>query len=196
MNLQEIKNKFLTLVRDNIKREGIEDLLEYLEKTDFYTAPASSRFHCCHEGGLVEHSINVFENLKKESIITSKYSMETIALVSLFHDLCKVNFYKVTTRNVKKNGQWFQEPYYMKNEQYPFGHGEKSVYILMKYIKLTDEEALAINWHMGGFDSRQSGDSSCSTAFRKSDLALELHISDLRSSVYEDRERVEKENVG
>ena len=178
-----MKEKFVKIVRENIKRDGIEDLLKYLDETDFYKAPASSMFHCNYEGGLVEHSINVFEMILKSEYVKN-YSVETLAIISLFHDLCKANLYKVEMRNTKNEyGQWIKVPYYKTDEKYPFGHGEKSVYLLMKYIKLTDEEALAINWHMGSFDYRvRGGCYSLGEAFNQSTLALELHIADMRAS--------------
>lgn len=179
-----LKEEFIKIVRENIKRDGIEDLLDYLETTDFYKAPASTMYHGNYEGGLIEHSLNVFKMLSGSySSVISEYDMESIAIVSLFHDLCKANLYKVEMRNVKQNGQWIQVPYYKTDEEFPFGHGEKSVYLLMKFIKLTDEEALAIRWHMGGFDQAIKGGSyALSGAYSKSLLALELHIADMRAT--------------
>lgn len=189
LNTFALKKDFIKIVKDNIHRDGIDDLMNYIEnETDFYTAPASSNYHSNHEGGLVEHSINVYNRLKTSSIMNNefsgRYSDETIAIVSLFHDLCKTNFYKVEMRNTKNDkNQWVKVPYYKIDEAYPYGHGEKSVYMLMKYIKLTDEEALAINWHMGGFDSRVKGGSyEMNGAYNMSPLALELHIADLRAT--------------
>lgn len=179
-----MKEKFISTVKRIIKREGIEDLLDYLETTDFYEAPASSMYHGNYKGGLVEHSLNVFSMLSgSSSYASSEYSLETLAIVSLFHDLCKANTYKIEMRNVKEDGVWKQVPFYKVNEEYPFGHGEKSVYLIMKHMKLTDEEALAIRWHMGGFDSAVKGGSyALSGAFNKSLLALELHLADMRAT--------------
>lgn len=184
---RELKKEFEELVRENITRDGIDELMKYIEdETDFYTAPASTRFHCSEEGGLVRHSINVFNELSSnKSMAKDKYSDESIAIVSLFHDLCKVNMYEVSTRNVKDEfGRWKQVPYYTTNEQFPFGHGEQSVYLLMKHgLSITDEEAMAIRWHMGGFtDSVKGGSYSISKAFSSSILAVELHIADLRAT--------------
>ena len=180
----ELKEKFVNLVKENVKRDGIYLLLDYIENdTDFYTSPASTMFHGNYEGGLVEHSLNVF-NMLVNSPYVKNYSMETLAIVSLFHDLCKANTYITEMRNTKNEcGQWVKVPYYKTSEKYPFGHGEKSVYLLMKYIKLTDEEALAINWHMGGFDQRVKGGSySIGETFNQSVLALELHLADMRAT--------------
>lgn len=188
MEKSELQLKFETIARKAIQREGIEDVLKYLdEKTDFYTAPASTRFHCDHEGGLVEHSINVFNMLRKSEILDrDKYNIENVAIVSLFHDICKANTYVTEMRNKKENGQWIQVPFYTVDEEYPYGHGEKSVYILMREgLKLTDEEALAVRWHMGAYtDSVKGGSFSLNTAFEMSPLALELYIADMRATDY------------
>lgn len=188
MEKSELQLKFETIARKAIQREGIEDVLKYLdEETDFYTAPASTRFHCDHEGGLVEHSINVFNMLRKSEILDrDKYNIENVAIVSLFHDICKANTYVTEMRNKKENGQWIQVPFYTVDEEYPYGHGEKSVYILMREgLKLTDEEALAIRWHMGAYtDSVKGGSFSLNTAFEMSPLALELYIADMRATDY------------
>lgn len=178
-----MKNTFISTVKENINRDGIENLLNWLETTDFYTTVASSRHHNSFEGGLVSHSLNVY-NLLKASPNLNDYSDESIAIVSLFHDFCKINYYEVSTRNVKnKSGIWEQVPYYKVSEKFPFGHGEKSVFIVNQFIKLSNEEALAINWHMGGFDSRVRGGSfSIGEAYNLSKLALELNIADMRAT--------------
>lgn len=176
--------RFEEIVKDNIKRSGIDELMNYLRSTDFYSAPASTKYHNSEFGGLLNHSLNVYDVLSRSAIVKNAgYSNETVAIVSLFHDICKANTTIVSTRNVKneQTGKWEKVPYYAIDNKYPFGHGEKSVYILMKYIKLTDEEALAINWHMGGFDDRANG-YDLSNAFTMSKLALELHIADMRAS--------------
>lgn len=183
--VEEIRDKFLSIVNEKIKREGIENLVDYLKKSDFFYAPASTRFHCDHEGGLAEHSINVYERLRQN--VLNEYgnfntiSEETIAICGLFHDLCKIEYYTVSMRNVKENGEWVQKPFYQVDEKLPYGHGEKSVYIINGFIRLTREEALAINWHMGGFDARVGGSSgfSIAEAYRRYPLALWLHVSDI-----------------
>mgnify|MGYP003301543924 CR=1 FL=1 len=141
-------------------------LLDYLlNGCDFFLAPASGRRHGVCEGGLCIHSLNVYNRFKKtvESEYGSDYenviSNETIAICALLHDLCKVNTYTVDYRNQKVEGQWIQVPYYAYNNTLPYGHGEKSVYIISGFMKLTREEAMIINWHMGGFDARVRGGS-------------------------------------
>lgn len=189
------KEEFLSIFDANIKREGVDKLRKYLLSSNFFTTPASTRYHCAYEGGLCEHSVNVYkrllENVKKEygENYESVVSNESIAIVSLLHDLCKIDFYKEDVKNVKENGVWVQKPFYVKDELLPYGHGEKSVYIINGFIRLTREEAIAINWHMGGFDTRvKGGDGSISEAFAKFPLALLLHVSDL-SATYLDEKR-------
>lgn len=198
--MEELKERFLSIVRDKIKREGIDDLVNYLTKSDFFIAPASSKFHCAHEGGLCEHSINVYERLRQN--ILNEYgnfdtiSEESIAICGLLHDLCKIEFYKIEMRNVKENGQWVQKPHYAVEEKLPYGHGEKSVYIINGFIRLTREEALAINWHMGGFDARATNGNgfSISESYRKYPLALWLHVSDIVATYIDENSLLKKED--
>lgn len=160
MDLDEIKQEFLEIFYDNIERDGAEELLNYLEKSDFFTAPASGRRHSNFEGGLCLHSINVYKRYIK--LLQSEYgekwteviSPESVAINGLLHDICKVNTYTIDMRNVKVDGQWKQKPYYKYYDPLPYGHGEKSVYMISGFMKLTREEAMAINWHMGAFDPR------------------------------------------
>jgi hypothetical protein len=176
------KELFIELFKKHIKREGSDKLLEWLEKSDFFTAPASTKYHNSFEGGLFQHSIGVFKRLENKEF-TTEVSMETRVICGLLHDLCKVDFYKTEMRNVKVDGKWEQQPFYMVDEKYPLGHGEKSVFIIERFMKLTIPEAIAINWHMGGFDDRVKGGSyALSGAFEKYPLALQLHISDMEAT--------------
>ena len=152
------QERFLQIFNENIKREGADKLLEFLSSgSDFFTAPASTRYHGAHEGGLLEHSLNLYDCLcdilarpRMKEVYGLEYSAESIAVVALLHDICKVNFYKVSTRNVKdENGKWTTVPYYTIEDTLPYGHGEKSAYIVSAYIRLTREEAFAIRYHMG-----------------------------------------------
>jgi hypothetical protein len=157
MQLHEDKQKFLEIYNKYIKREGADKLLAFLdsEGSDFFTAPASTRYHGAYEGGLVEHSLNVYdclvdmmERLKERYGI--EYPDESIAIAGLLHDICKVNFYKTSYRNVKdETGRWQSVPYYTIEDTLPYGHGEKSAYIVSAYIRLTRDEAFAIRYHMG-----------------------------------------------
>ena len=147
-----MKEEFLELLR-KVNREGINELIEFIQKTDFFKAPASTRFHGDHEGGLVEHSIKVYEILKHKvetNIEPIKVSEESLIIIALLHDLCKANFYKVDYRNAKNAlGVWEKVPYYTVDDTIPYGHGEKSVMMITEYMKLTSEEKYCIRWHMG-----------------------------------------------
>ena len=152
------QERFLQIYREKITREGADKLLDFLMKgSDFFTAPASTRYHGACEGGLLQHSLNVYDCLcdilarpRMKDVYGITYSDESIAIAALLHDVCKVNFYKVGTRNVKdENGRWTAVPYYTIEDTLPYGHGEKSVYIISAYIKLTRDEAFAIRYHMG-----------------------------------------------
>lgn len=189
------KERFVQLFNKYIEREGSEKLLKWLVESDFFTAPASSKFHNAVTGGLCDHSLNVFDRAvelyenenKKENSPFKNISMENIAIATLLHDVCKVNFYEVQLRNVKVDGIWEQVPYYSVNDSLPYGHGEKSVYIISGFMRLTRDEAMAINWHMGGFDKRVvGGDFSLSKAFSDYPFATLVHIADIMATYFDE----------
>jgi len=183
-----MKNKFIEIYNANIKREGADKLLEWLLSTDFFIAPASTKFHGSHASGLVEHSINVYERLCKS---VADATDETKAIVSLLHDLCKNNYYKIEMRNSKNEitGQWEKVPYYTVENKLPYGHGEKSVYIISGFMRLTREESMAIRWHMGGFDdSVRGGCYDLGLAFEQYPLALHTHIADMQATYLDEKE--------
>jgi hypothetical protein len=190
--IKDYKEEFLRIYNENVKREGADRLLDWLQnKSDFFTAPASTRFHSAFEGGLCSHSVKTYyrfvQNLDAEydGDWETKISAESVAIIALLHDLCKVDYYKVDYRNVKNQvtGDWEQKPYYSIEDSLPYGHGEKSVYMLCGFIRLSREEAIAINWHMGGFDKRVlGGDYAMSDAFYKYPTALLFHISDTEAT--------------
>ena len=189
------KKKFIEIFKSNIHRDGADELLAWLESSDFFTAPASTKFHSAVEGGLCDHSIKAYfrliKNLQMEygDSWQEKYSPETVAICGLLHDVCKVNIYKVDYRNVKVDGEWVKQPYYVLEDSLPYGHGEKSVYIISGFMRLTREEAMTINWHMGGFDMRVKGGSySISDAFYRFPLACIFHMADMQST-YLDEDR-------
>lgn len=189
-----MKEEFLLLLQ-SVQREGIDKLLAYIEKTDFFKAPASTRFHGNYEGGLLEHSLNVYhllsEKLKHKPFCDIvNISNETLILVTLLHDLCKANYYTVDYRNRKNDaGVWVKEPYYTVNDTIPYGHGEKSVMMITKFIDLTLEEMYAIRWHMG-FTEPKELYNTLSIVFEKYPLALALHEADLEASyILEDRKK-------
>lgn len=179
-----MKEKFIELLRST-NREGIEDLIAFLDKTDFYTAPASTRFHGSFEGGLLEHSLKVYEILDykvKHYVIDMNVSEDTIKLVALLHDICKLNFYKVDYRNAKNAlGEWEKVPYYTIDDTIPYGHGEKSVMMISEYIKLTPEEKYSIRWHMGYTEPKELYN-TIGSAYKKYPLALLTHEADLEAT--------------
>ena len=185
----ENRQRFIDIYRANITRDGAEKLLAYLEGSDFFTAPASTRYHGNYEGGLCQHSLNVYDALvdilsrpRVKEIYGISYSAESIAIAALLHDLCKVNFYKTELRNVKKNGVWEAVPYYTIEDNLPYGHGEKSVYIISGYMKLTREEAFAIRYHMGFSGNEEPG--TVGRALEMYPLAHAVSVADMQASFY------------
>ena len=190
--LEKNKNEFIEIYKENITRPGSDKLLNYInsEQSDFFTAPCSTRFHGSYAGGLVQHSINVYNCLKDylsrqrtKDVYGMNYTDESIALVSLLHDVCKMNFYSVDYRNAKnEQGVWEKVPYYTINDQLPYGHGEKSVYIVSGFMRLTREEAFAIRYHMGfsGIEDRNS----IGKAFEMFPLAFALSVADMEATYF------------
>ena len=173
--------EFERIVRENIKRDGVEDVLSAIAKTDFYTAPASTRFHGSHEGGLVEHSINVYKRLRNMTV-EGTLNLESLTIVALFHDFCKIGFYTTEMRNSKVNGKWVKVPYYTVDDKFPMGHGEKSVIMLMQLgFQLTDAEMLAIRWHMSGFGPKEEY-LALGKAFSECPLAVYMACADLQAT--------------
>lgn len=182
--LQEMKSVFDLLLRET-QRHGVEDMIAWLESTDFYTAPASTRKHGAIEGGLLRHSLTVHKYMQNFSKpLEDKLPEDSITLTALLHDICKVNFYGRSVRNVKIPGErrWEEQESFTIEDQFPLGHGEKSLFLVQRHIPLTDDEALAIRWHMGGFDDAARAYASgltLSNAFEQSKLAVALHVADM-----------------
>lgn len=179
------KDRFIEIYNSKITREGSDELLRWLIQTDFFTAPASTKYHCACESGLVQHSLSVYEVMRNKHFNPEEDSEESFAICALLHDLCKAQFYKVSTRNVKneKTGTWEKQPFYAVEDSFPYGHGEKSVFLIERFMRLKTSEAMAIRWHMGGFDEAARGGSfAISLAYDKYPLAIKLHISDLEST--------------
>lgn len=184
------KERFIETYNALIKREGADKLLDYLISSDFFTAPASARFHCSHEGGLAEHSLNVYDCLSSYLNTTRvretfgfSYSEESIAIVSLLHDLCKIGVYKKGFRNVKdEKGVWQRVDTFEYDDQLPYGHGEKSVYIISGYMRLTREEAFAIRYHMGY--SSTEDPRNVAAAFEMFPLAFALSTADSEATYF------------
>lgn len=185
------KERFVSIFRKKIKREGSEDLLNFLlsESSDFFTAPASTRYHGAEAGGLCRHSLNVYDCLcdqlarpRMKNLYGIHYSEESIAISALLHDLCKINFYRVESRNVKKNGVWQAVPYYTIDDRLPYGHGEKSVYIISGFMRLTRDEAFAIRYHMGFSGPEDNG--TIGKALEMFPLAFALCVADMEAAYF------------
>lgn len=183
------KEEFIEIYNENIKRHGADNLLKWLEKSDFFTAPASTRYHGSFEGGLVEHSVNVYHCLKDylsreraKTVYNMNYSEETIAVAALLHDICKTNFYSVSTRNKKEDGKWVEVPFYTIDDKMPYGHGEKSVFMIQFFMRLEMDEAFAIRFHMGF--SGPEDVNLISRAFEMYPLAYALHVADCEATYF------------
>ena len=179
------------------KRPGIENLLEFIRKSDFYTAPASTRFHGAYEGGLLEHSLNVLDCLAEKKAsdnaiwhkILVNIQSESVVISSLLHDLCKTYFYTSEMRNKKnESGAWVQVPFYSVNDLIPYGHGEKSVMMIEEYIKLLPAERYAIRWHMGSYEPKELWN-TLGTAMEKYPLVLALHEADMEATYLLEKEK-------
>ena len=190
------KEEFIQLYTDHIHREGADALLDYLEhKSDFFTAPASARFHGAYAGGLCEHSVNVYhclsaylERERVRELYGLEYSQESAAVAALLHDLCKIGCYRSGTRNVKNEatGAWEKVPTFFYEDKLPYGHGEKSVYIISGFLKLTREEAMAIRWHMGF--SGPEDNRTVGQALQRYPLAFALAMADMEASYFLENE--------
>lgn len=186
------REEFIAVYQENIQRWGADRLLEWLDSdaSDFFTAPSSTRFHGAYEGGLVEHSLNVYECLKDylnrprtKELYGMDYTPETIAVTALLHDICKVGFYAVDYRNAKnEQGVWEKVPYYTVRDTLPYGHGEKSVYMIQSFMRLTRDEAFAIRYHMGF--SGNEDKNSVGRALEMFPLALAVNVADMEATYY------------
>lgn len=200
MDIEGNKERFLYYAMETARvtrqrYEEVKDLINAIEYgTDFFTAPASSKYHLNCKGGLCLHSLHVHDNAAKLHNLygTSERERNSLLFCALFHDLCKANFYKVEMRNKKnENGEWIKVPTYVIDDQAPLGHGEKSVILLQKYVHLSDDEIYAINWHMGFSDIRTrdfSGMNALHGAFAKCPMAVMLHMADLAATFFDEAE--------
>ncbi len=195
------KERFIEIFRSKIKRDGAEQLLEYLlsPASDFFVAPASSRFHSSYEGGLLDHSLNVYDCLvsylasDRAKELGFNYSEESVAIVALLHDLCKVGIYKKGFRNVKdEKGVWQRVDTFEYDDQLPYGHGEKSVYIISGFMRLTREEAFAIRYHMGYSSTEDAR--NVSLAFEMFPLAFAVHVADSEATYYLESDKYKAKN--
>lgn len=183
------KAEFLEIFNRGVTRHGHDRLLAHLEaETDFFTAPASTKYHGAHPGGLVEHSLNVYYRLRDFTIRdTMENGMgdmwpeceETVAIIALLHDVCKVNCYHWDT---SKKAYTFRDPL-------PLGHGEKCLFLITQHMALTTEEAMAIRWHMGAYDDAVKGGSrAMAEAMRASPWVWRLQEADMCAAWIDERE--------
>lgn len=192
------KEEFIEIYKANIHRDGAAALLDYLEnKSDFFSCPASARYHSSYTGGLCDHSLNVYHCLvdylareRVQELYGLEVPAESVAIAALLHDICKIGCYKVSTRNVKNEatGQWEKVPFYQYDDPLPYGHGEKSVYIISGFMKLTRQEAMAIRWHMGFSGSEDSR--LVSQALEQYPLAFALSVADMEATYFLEGETV------
>lgn len=187
------KDEFIQLLK-SVQRAGINNLLSYLQtKTDFFSAPASTTHHGAKDGGLLEHSLAVYHNaVKIIETFSRKHNPESLIICALLHDVCKANFYRKGFRNRKNEttGQWEKIEIYEIDDHFPIGHGEKSVILLQKFIMLTDEEMMAIRWHMGGFDDSArgyGGAQALANSMKRYPLVVALQMADLATCYFDEK---------
>ena len=182
--------RFEQIFLSQVTRPGADKLLEWLKSTDFFTAPASTRFHGAYPGGLVKHSLNVYYAMLGNFNLRGLYSPQTQAIVALLHDVCKVGVYHTETKRRRNpdTGTWEDYQAYTFRDPFPLGHGEKSLYLITKYMALTEEEALAIRWHMGAFDDAVKGGSrALDAAMDVSPWVWRLHEADMCAARIDER---------
>lgn len=201
---QELIERFEGLLK-SVKREGMDKLIEFIRNSDFYSAPASTKYHSCHEGGLLEHSLNVYDCLLAKADnkiwqpIMSGIDRETIVLTALLHDLCKTNYYTIdyknqkvyseygTKRDNKGRFEWESVPYYLVEDKYPYGHGEKSVMMIDSFIKLKPIEKYTIRWHMGFTEPKENWN-SLTASIKIYPLVMAIHEADLEATYLLEKE--------
>lgn len=185
------KDDFYLIFNRDVQRPGADKLLAWLAGTDFFEAPASTRFHGSHPGGLVQHSLNVYERLGDLlNCVPGAPDVppESRAICALLHDVCKANFYGVEMRNRKNDetGRWEKVPFYTVDEKFHYGHGEKSVFLIERFMRLKAEEAVAIRYHMGAFRDGDAADYGA--AVEAYPLVLYLHTADMLASHFDESE--------
>ena len=196
--IERNKAEIIELLRST-GRDGIEKLINYLLKHDYFTAPASTKYHLSCAGGLAQHSLNVYRNMMKLYYGDSWQSLssygecdqevehDNIIIVALLHDLCKVDFYRAGTRNVKENGAWKEVTVFEVDEKMPImGHGSKSVIVAQQFIRLYFPEIQAISFHMGLQDGDNPFSRTISDVFGTVQLALYVHLADIKATFEDD----------
>lgn len=182
---KEIIKRYKEHYTTYIKRTGAGELLQWMENNGFFEAPASCRHHGSQPGGLAEHSLNVFNRMlwiAEGGIKTQRVlDRESIAIVSLLHDLCKMDAYRLVEEGETRH--------YEVTRNFPAGHGEKSVILILQFMHLTQEEILAIRWHMGQYDFyARGGGYDLGNAFHQCKLAVMLHLADMMATYLDETE--------
>ena len=192
-----------------VNRPGMDKLLAYIRKSDFYSAPASTRYHLSCEGGLLQHSLNVLDALRGLMVWDGqegnwRYSCageavcrikdESVIIMALLHDLCKTHYYKTSTRNVKneQTGKWEKAPFYTVEDKMPLGHGSKSTMLAMQFIKLSNTEMYAI-WHHMGFNGDRDNDAAVGQSIEQYPAVLALQTADMMASRFMESEQENRE---
>jgi len=195
----------MAVYSNTIKRDGAAAMLYWLDsKTDFFTAPASSKYHLAQPGGLAVHSLNVYKRLLEitardvfggtDGALLEEEVRETVVILGLLHDVCKADVYHQETKRRKNpdTGKWEDCLGYTFRDPFPLGHGEKSLYLITRHMALTEEEALAIRWHMGAYDDAVKGGSrSMVEAMNLSPWVWRLQEADMCAAWIDERSAAE-----
>lgn len=188
LDMEKNKERYLKLLEEVLYEEEFNNLKDWLDTGDFFSAPASTKYHLHGEGGLCQHSLNVYDCLsKKVKEWGLEYPESTIRIVSLMHDFCKINVYVKSTRRVPPErsgtGNWETEDVWIKDDAYHLGHASKSVYLIQQFIPLNMLEIEAIHSHMGSTDlSTMFNSFDLNSIFSVNPLAICLHLADMESS--------------
>jgi len=190
-----------------VQRPGMDKLLEYIRKSDFYTAPASTKYHLAAPGGLLQHSLNVLDALRglldwrsdgaweyrAAGKVVATIPDESVTVMALLHDICKTHFYGTSTRNVKNDatGKWEKVPFYTVDDKMPLGHGPKSAMIVKQYTTLTTAEMYAI-WHHMGATGDRNNDNAVGQSIEMFPAVLALHTADMMASRFMEGEKENK----
>lgn len=190
-----------------VQRPGMDKLLEYIQKSDFYKAPASTKYHLAAPGGLLQHSLNVLDALRgllswrsdgvweyrAAGKVVDTIPDDSVIMMALLHDICKTHFYGTSTRNQKNDntGKWEKVPFYTVNDMMPLGHGPKSAMIVKQYTTLTSQEMYAI-WHHMGMNGNYENDNAVGKSIEMYPAVLALQTADMMASRFMEGE---KENL-
>ncbi len=190
-----------------VQRPGMDKLLEYIQKSDFYKAPASTKYHLAAPGGLLQHSLNVLDALRgllswrsdgmweyrAAGKVVDTIPDDSVIMMALLHDICKTHFYGTSTRNQKNDatGKWEKVPFYTVNDMMPLGHGPKSAMIIKQYTTLTSQELYAI-WHHMGMNGNYENDNAVGKSIEMYPAVLALQTADMMASRFMEGE---KENL-